>query len=362
MTSTESSKPVNWKDLTPERNEYLFKMPSILVDLVTPLLINETDIIMIHLLYNICLVIFPSTLFLFWVLPTTTPLLSHFFGFFYVLVVLSLFFQRFILMLHFASHKPLFRSRFFDFFIQYIICPFFGLPSGVYRSHHVVMHHIENNVFPYDVSSTMQYQRNNIWHFICYWMRYTFAIWFQLPYYAWKRERYSLFFHMIGWFCVYWVWMYVLSRISPIATLWVFLIPFLLSSFFLMLGNWCQHIFIDPKRYSDSYALTYNLINSPMNKLTFNDGYHIIHHLHSTLHWSELPSYFVKNKEKFEKNSSLTFEGLEYNQVGIYMFLGWYELLAKHYVHLGSPETKKSEQELVQLFKEWLVPIQPKEE
>jgi len=354
--STESQ-PINHMDLTDIRKEYLFKLPKFIEDAITLHLVNPKDIVMIRLIFNITVTIFPSAILLFWL--RNPPFIL---GVIHLAMILVLYMQRFVLTLHFASHKALFASPVFDLYVQYVISPFFGIPSGTYRSHHVVMHHIENNVFPYDVSSTMIYQRDNFFHFLCYWFRYVFAIWFQLPYYAWKRQRYELSLHTIAWTSAFLVSVTTLYQFAPGATLYVFILPFFVASFLLMLGNWSQHIFVDPSRYSDSYALTYNIINSEMNKLTYNDGYHIVHHLYSQLHWSELPKYFLKNQAKFETNNSLTFEGVEYLEIGIYVFFGMYDRLVKHYVHLGEPGTKKSKEEVITLLKSWLVPIEPKEE
>jgi len=203
----------------------------------------------------------------------------------------------------------------------------------------------------------MTYQRNSVFHFICYWLRFAFAIWFQLPYYAWRRKRYSLLYVNMFASTTYLCVVCALYQWKPVATFWVFIATFITTSFALMYGNWCQHILIDPTRFDNSYAITYNIINTPMNKLTYNDGYHIVHHINSQLHWSKLPEFFWKNKEKFYQNNALTFEGLDFATIGLYLFTERYELLAKHYVHLGPLETKKSTEELVQQFKEWLQPI-----
>lgn len=42
-----------------------------------------------------------------------------------------------------------------------------------------------------------------------------------------------------------------------------------------------QHIFVDPANPRSDYRLTYNCVDCPDNSRTFNDGYHIVHHLNS---------------------------------------------------------------------------------
>ncbi len=40
--------------------------------------------------------------------------------------------------------------------------------------------------------------------------------------------------------------------------------------------------------------MTYSCVAHADNQRSFNDGYHVQHHLNSRLHWSELPARFLK--------------------------------------------------------------------
>jgi hypothetical protein len=51
---------------------------------------------------------------------------------------------------------------------------------------------------------------------------------------------------------------------------------------------------VDPDRPDDDYALTYNCLACPDNAKTYNDGFHIVHHANSQLHWSQLPARFLE--------------------------------------------------------------------
>ena len=53
-----------------------------------------------------------------------------------------------------------------------------------------------------------------------------------------------------------------------------------------------QHLFINPKAARSAYGMTYNCVACTDNAITFNDGYHIQHHLNSMTHWSDLPKRF----------------------------------------------------------------------
>ena len=40
--------------------------------------------------------------------------------------------------------------------------------------------------------------------------------------------------------------------------------------------------------------MTYSCVAHADNQRSFNDGYHVQHHLNSRLHWSELPARFLQ--------------------------------------------------------------------
>lgn len=176
-------------DSASPRKEYLVQLPSFLLPFFCSITKEPRDMITVHCLFNIHLLIFCFSVLLF-VQP------SHLIGLLYNVLNLTVFLKRFVLMLHYSQHTSPFKKEYkwINTYIAYVLAPFFGIPSGQYYLHHIVMHHVENNVFPTDLSSTMPYQRDNFLHFIHYYLRYLCAIWIELPYYAFKKGRKRLAF------------------------------------------------------------------------------------------------------------------------------------------------------------------------
>merc|ERR1719487_941084 len=102
----------------------------------------------------------------------------------------------------------------------------------------------------------------------------------------------------------------------------VYLSVFLLGPIALMLGNYSQHIFVNPDDPTSNYGLACNHINAPFNMLTFNDGYHITHHVSSITHWSEMPKHFIEHLDAYEKGGAFIFQGIAFDDITLSVFAG----------------------------------------
>merc|ERR1712070_547112 len=126
-------------------------------------------------------------------------------------------------------------------------------------------------------------------------------------------------------------------------------------------GNWAQHIFVDPDDPASNYKLTYNCLDSDTNQRTFNDGYHIIHHVNARLHWSELPKHFHDTRQKHYENGALTFKGVHFMDVGIFVMTKQLRrLVEKYYVHIGPAEEAPTVDAVVEILQHRLKPVPQK--
>lgn len=341
------------KDINAKRNEYLFAPPGVLNRPLKALMNDQRDAEIMYLLFNIVALTIPGAIALF-LLPA-----SHLLGALFLVPNQVYFLPRFILGMHYSAHRSLFDKKRggapLNYLPTHLICVFFGVPSGMYKLHHTVMHHTENNLFPYDISSTEPYQRDNVMHFLHYLLKYMIAAWAELPYYAFRRGRYALGAQCItsatAYLCsIYWMYSY-----KPVQTLWVFILPFCITSLALMLGNWSQHMFVDPKKPDSNYGLTYNCVDVVDNQFSFNDGYHIVHHLNSKTHWTEMPQRFLDTIDKHAEEDAIIIQGMPALEVAVRLFLGKYESVTDRWLDLSSPAYTREEK--VCILKDRLRPI-----
>ena len=351
--------PLN-KDILADRREAFVRLPQFLEDFVVKYIIyDKRDAIMASLIMNILCTTVPLTALLY-----KYP--SHLLGAFSMGFTYFMYLQRFILMMHYAEHRKLFQEPYhkvLQYLLPCVVCPFFGMPPGMYRLHHVIMHHIENNVFNEDLSSTEPYQRDNFFHFLIYYYRYYTAL-FTLPLYAVRKQRYKMalvaFAGSFTWLSL----IYYGLKTHFVFTLWFGLIPGLVTGLALMFGNFSQHIFVHPniatmkqnlKSYEFNCALSLQSINHFDNQYAFNDGYHVTHHINSRIHWTDMPSHFMKNLEKYAEHDALIFDQLGFFDIGLHVFCGWWDALADHYVHLT--KEKLSKEDVIKKLKLRLKPI-----
>ena len=256
----------------------------------------------------------------------------------------------FILMLHNTSHRKLFTRRFswMNQYVPWALGPLFGESPDTYYTHHVGMHHSENNLKA-DLSSTMGYQRDSVVGFLHYFLRFFFIGLCELAMYFARRGRYALLRRTIVGELVFLAAAAALLAVSWRAALVVLVVPFVVTRFGMMAGNWAQHAFIDPASPENNYRNSITCINCTYNRRCFNDGYHIGHHLKQTRHWTDMPAEFEGNRAAYVREGAIVFEGVDFFVIWIFLMLRRYDRLAAHFVDLG--DVKRSPAEIEALLR-----------
>jgi fatty acid desaturase len=357
-TILEIKPAINQLDLEQPRSEHFFALPDGISQwLILNVLKEKENIFIVHVMSNVILTTIPLAIALYFLEGKLPDIFTSGLGLVYVLFNLLVHARSFILALHYSAHTPIFNRKwkFLRHINTSILCNFFGIPLWTYYAHHIGMHHCEDNVMPYDLSSTMAYQRDSKFDHFKYMLRYVFLIWFELPYYLIQKKRYKIATRSVAGTVAFFIGTCYLFQVRPIATLFVFILPTIILSFALMEGNWKQHIFVDPNDPENNYKSTYACINTPTNALNFNDGYHVEHHEKPSMQWHRLPKYFQSQIANYAQQDGFIFTNIGSSQVGRLVLNGQLDQLAEHYLNVG--QKNRTKEELVEEFRRRLQPI-----
>jgi fatty acid desaturase len=276
----------------------------------------------------------------------------------YWLGVGLLFLDRYILMLHCVSHRPLFKKpfRLLNAYIPIVLGSFCGETPETYFGHHLGMHHKEGNGVA-DLSTTMPYRRDSFRHWLHYLVTFLCFGFPTLVHYLWSRGRTRLARRVLVAEPLYWTMVALVAVFAGWqGAVVVFVVPVLLVRTLMMIGNWGQHSFVDPTDALNSYRNSITCINTRYNRRCFNDGYHIVHHLAPAMHYTQMAAEFEENRARYGAADAIVFDGLDYFQVWLCLMTGRISRLARAFVRLpGAPV--RTEGEVIALLKSRLVPI-----
>ena len=257
----------------------------------------------------------------------------------------------FILMLHNTCHRKLFKRehKSLNHHIPWALGIFFVQPPDSYFVHHIGMHHADGNL-PDDLSSTMPYQRDSFIDWIKYATKFVVMGLPNLYLYMKRRGRGRLAKRLLRGELSFLAFTVLALLWNWSAAVVVFVVPLLTTRVLLMMGNWAQHAFIDPDDPTNDYRTVVTFINSRYNHRSFNDGYHLGHHLKQDRHWLDMPADFLDKRQEMIDNQSLVFEKIDYFVIFVLLMFKRYHTLATYHVNLD-PDNPRSDDEVVALTK-----------
>jgi fatty acid desaturase len=274
--------------------------------------------------------------------------------------------DRVLLMMHVVVHRPLFRrkARWLEGIIHFLIGPLFGATPGSFYAHHVAMHHAEENMGG-DLSSTLAYERDNWVDWLKYAVRFqVFGIPSVIAYF-WRTGKRRTLRRFVAGEVLFWIVAAGLFWIKPIPALLLLIAPVIVVRFALMAGNFAQHALIQPGNAGSPWGNSYNLLDSRLNARGYNDGHHVVHHLHPGMHWSEMPAWLDAHRAEAEAQGTPTFSGVgDFMEMFVLLMLRRYDILARH--HVRAPGDVRSDADVAAWLKtltrpfpaEAIVPIQ----
>ncbi|KAK0778866.1 hypothetical protein LTR02_016148 [Friedmanniomyces endolithicus] len=190
---------------------------------------------------------------------------------------------------------------------------------------------------PDDLSTTIRYQRDDIFHFLHYIGRFLLLIWAELPLYFYRKGKPNLALRALVSELASYAFLYYMTALNPRAATFAFLIPFVQMRIGLMIGNWGQHALVDELEPDSDFRSSITLVDVPSNRFCFNDGYHTAHHLNPLRHWREQPVHFLQSKEAYRDGRALVFHNIDYLMLT-------FTLLRKDYLHLADSLVPMGEQ------------------
>src|SRR6185503_115494 len=213
----------------------------------------------------------------------------------YAVILIVLMLRQVSLVEHNHAHLTIFTARFSNILLGWLCHLSTGVPLDTYRVHHVISHHRHNNQFgssERDWSSIFGFKGS------------------RLPDRPVSKAYYVASFPLIA-HCETLLW-FLRSPTSPLARGFVvsmavvgsastflawlnaagfvtfFLLPWTVLLFGMGYNNYDHHVGC---KMTNKYDSANNFLNFYYTVLSFNEGYHVAHHLNPGLHWSRLSHF-----------------------------------------------------------------------
>lgn len=190
---------------------------------------------------------------------------------------------------HNTIHAPIFRSKPLNRVFQAVLTVCYGHPVSAYVPGHNLSHHRYTQTSRDIMRTTKLRFRWNLLNQLMFSTVVGPAIFKANADYvkAMRKERPGWFRQFCIEAAVYITFLAVLLFLDWQKFIFFVLIPHQYAAFGIMGINFVQHDGCDhTHRYNHSRNFTGKLVNW----FTFNNGYHGIHHMHPSLHWSKLPA------------------------------------------------------------------------
>ncbi|WP_338872346.1 fatty acid desaturase [Spirosoma sp. SC4-14] len=318
---------------------------------------DERDLPFVYLTIRISLTLIPLAILLF--MPFVTGWVWWAVAAVHFYISNFVFKGPFGLMLHCTSHRPFFKPEYswLNNYLPWVLAPFFGHTPETYYSHHIGMHHPENNLED-DDSSTMAFQRDSFRSFLSYFGQFFVLGVHNLLGYLRRKNRTKLASRAMTGEITFGIICAILCFINWPATVLVFLLPLVIYRLIAMMGNWTQHAFVDIDDPGNAYKNSITCINVKYNKKCWNDGYHISHHVRPGMHWTEHPTFFQKTIDKYAQNQAIIFDGLDFLQIFFLLMRKRYDVLARHMVNVNGSFADEAEAIAVLRHRTQRIPVE----
>ena len=191
---------------------------------------------------------------------------------------------------HNHNHLPISRSRALNVVLDYWFTCAYGLPKLSWAEIHNRVHHVHGNRPGLDVTSTHGAgDRADLLGLLVY-VPVCFpgflGVHGRALARAWREDRRQLAWHASHLVLLYGLLALALAVAWKKALLFIVL-PQQAGITAITVFNYCQHVRTD---HGSRTNLARNFLSPILNRYLFNAGYHTIHHLKPTLHWSLAPA------------------------------------------------------------------------